>query len=108
MFAGNTNVELCNTKSTWSSPAEERIESASWDAEYVQQWLRLDETRSALQQHHRDMLELEYDKAELEDWSLSLSNDDLREQWKKLDVVSTPGQISITTLPSIQVMQSKL
>lgn len=54
------------------------------------------------------MLELEYDKAELEDWSLSLSNDDLREQWKKLDVVSTPGQISITTLPSIQVMQTQL
>lgn len=48
------------------------------------------------------MLELEYDRAELEDWSLSLSNDDLREQWKKFEV-TTPGQVSIsTTLPSIQ------
>lgn len=48
------------------------------------------------------MLELEYDRAELEDWSLSLSNDDLREQWKKMDSALTPGQISISTLPSIQ------
>lgn len=46
------------------------------------------------------MLELEYDRAELEDWSLSLSTDDLREHWKKID--TTPSQISISTLPSIQ------
>lgn len=46
------------------------------------------------------MLELEYDNAELEDWSLSLSSDDLREQWKK--EATTPGQLSVSTLPSIQ------
>lgn len=96
-FAANTG----GSRTSWSSPAEERLECTSWDAEYVQHWLRLDETRSALQQHHRDMFELEYDRAELEDWSLSLSNDDLREHWKRLDAL-TPGQISITTLPSIQ------
>lgn len=78
------------------------MECAAWDAEYIQHWLRLDETRSTLQQQHRDMLELEYDRAELEDWSLSLSNDDLREHWRKMDMVTTPGQISISTLPSIQ------
>lgn len=106
MFPANTGC----SRSAWSSPAEENG-AAFFDAEYVQHWLRLDETRTALQQHHRDMLELEYDRAELEDWSLSLSNDDLREQWKRLDAL-TPGQISIAsangsasasvTLPSIQ------
>lgn len=100
-FTANTNVELCGSRTTWSSPAEERLDSSSWDKEYIQHWLRLDETRSALQQHHRDMLELEYDRAELEDWSLSLSSDDLREQWKRMDA-TTPGQISVSTLPSIQ------
>ncbi|XP_074031614.1 uncharacterized protein isoform X3 [Leptinotarsa decemlineata] len=102
---GNANLEVCPEDKTsqlsWSSIAEERLECTTWDAEYIQQWLRLDETRSALQQQHRDMLELEYDRAELEDWSLSLSSDDLRDQWKKTDAV-TPGQISISTLPSIQ------
>ncbi|RZB40860.1 uncharacterized protein BDFB_006214, partial [Asbolus verrucosus] len=101
---GNTNLEFCDDKSSqlsWSSAAEDRLECTTWDAEYIQQWLRLDETRSALQQQHRDMLELEYDRAELEDWSLSLSNDDLREQFKRMDAL-TPGQISISTLPSIQ------
>lgn len=100
---GNSNADLNEDKMSqlsWSSAAEEKLECATWDAEYIQHWLRLDETRSTLQQH-RDMLELEYDRAELEDWSLSLSNDDLREQWKKLDA-ATPGQISISTLPSIQ------
>lgn len=36
---------------------------------------RLDDSRSA--QQHRDLLELEYDHAELEDWSFSLSTEDL-------------------------------
>ncbi|XP_063922150.1 uncharacterized protein LOC135136678 isoform X3 [Zophobas morio] len=102
--ATSTLWEICDDKASqisWSSTAEERLECTTWDAEYIQQWLRLDETRSALQQQHRDMLELEYDRAELEDWSLSLSNDDLREQYKRVDVL-TPGQISISTLPSIQ------
>ncbi|XP_031352012.1 uncharacterized protein LOC116177237 isoform X3 [Photinus pyralis] len=87
--------------SSWSSAAEECLKCTTLDAEYIQQWLRLDETRSAIQQHHRDMLELEYDHTELEDWSLSLSNDDGRNE-KKTDA-TTPGQISLsTTLPSIQ------
>ncbi|XP_015432282.1 PREDICTED: uncharacterized protein LOC107188496 isoform X4 [Dufourea novaeangliae] len=51
------------------------VEEEGWDAEYVQQWLRLDDSRSA--QQHRDLLELEYDRAELEDWSFSLSTEDL-------------------------------
>lgn len=107
-----------NSDSNEDKTTEERLEYTTWDSDYIQQWLRLDETRSTLQQH-RDMLELEYDRAELEDWSLSLSNDDLREQWKKVDA-TTPGsfgmfcqanlfkvafctgQISISTLPSIQ------
>ncbi|XP_064211325.1 uncharacterized protein LOC661743 isoform X3 [Tribolium castaneum] len=93
---GNTNLEICDE--SWPSPAE--VECPTWDAEYIQQWLRLDETRTTLQQQ-RDLLELEYDRAELEDWSLSLSNDDLREQCKRLEAL-TPGQISISTLPSIQ------
>lgn len=37
--------------------------------------IRLDDSRSA--QQHRDLLELEYDRAELEDWSFSLSTEDL-------------------------------
>lgn len=78
-----------NSDSNEDKTTEERLEYTTWDSEYIQQWLRLDETRSTLQQH-RDMLELEYDRAELEDWSLSLSNDDLREQWKKADA-TTPG-----------------
>nr|CAI5834462.1 unnamed protein product [Callosobruchus analis] len=102
---GNANLEIYSEDRTsqmsWSSTTDDRLECTTWDAEYIQHWLRLDETRLTLQQQHRDMLELEYDRAELEDWSLSLSNDDLREQWKKMDV-TTPGQISISTLPSIQ------
>ncbi|XP_022918173.1 putative leucine-rich repeat-containing protein DDB_G0290503 isoform X2 [Onthophagus taurus] len=84
---------------SWSSIAEERLECSTWDAEYIQHWLRLDETRTTLQQH-RDLFELEYDRTELEDWSLSLSNDDIRENWKR--DATTPGQISLATLPSIQ------
>lgn len=57
-----------------------------WDADYVQHWLRLDETRSALQQ------QMEYDAAELEDWSMEDS-----EIWRKCEP-TTPSQI----LPSIQ------
>nr|CAH7733386.1 unnamed protein product [Callosobruchus chinensis] len=102
---GNANLEIYpedrTSQMSWSSTTDDRLECTTWDAEYIQHWLRLDETRLTLQQQHRDMLELEYDRAELEDWSLSLSNDDLREQWKKMDV-TTPGQISISTLPSIQ------
>ncbi|KAF5292629.1 hypothetical protein FQA39_LY13962 [Lamprigera yunnana] len=87
--------------SSWSSATEECLKCTTLDAEYIQQWLRLDETRSAIQQHHRDMFELEYDQTELEDWSLSLSSDDIRNEHKKTDAM-TPGQISLSTLPSIQ------
>lgn len=98
----NSNLEYKEESTSplsWTG-AEDRIECTTWDTEYIQHWLRLDETRTTLQQH-RDLFELEYDRTELEDWSLSLSNDDLREQWKKNDVM-TPGQISLSTLPSIQ------
>lgn len=89
---------------SWCSGQEEHaVECATWDTEYVQQWLRLDESRTALQQHQRDLLELEYDRAELEDWSLSLSSEDVHEAvWKKSAEILTPGQMSLSTLPSIQ------
>lgn len=35
-----------------------------WDMDYVQHWLRLDETRTAIQQR------MEYDATELEDWTM--------------------------------------
>ncbi|XP_014477784.1 PREDICTED: uncharacterized protein LOC106746090 isoform X8 [Dinoponera quadriceps] len=68
------------------------VEEEGWDAEYVQQWLRLDDSRSA--QQHRDLLELEYDRAELEDWSFSLSTEDLVQNesamWKE-PATNTPA-----------------
>lgn len=92
-----------HSRISWYSGQDEHADCTSWDAEYVQQWLRLDESRTALQQHQRDLLELEYDRAELEDWSLSLSNEDVHETvWKKSSEIMTPGQISLSTLPSIQ------
>ncbi|XP_029041689.1 uncharacterized protein LOC117605661 isoform X2 [Osmia lignaria lignaria] len=67
------------------------VEEEGWDAEYVQQWLRLDDSRSA--QQHRDLLELEYDRAELEDWSFSLSTEDLVQNestvWKEPATTTT-------------------
>lgn len=69
------------------------------DTEYVQQWLKIDETRNIIQEQSRDLLELEYDHAELEDWSLNLSSEDL---WRRSNEILTPGQISLQTLPSIQ------
>jgi len=44
-----------------------------WDMDYVQHWLRLDETRTAIQQR------MEYDAAELEDWTM-----DDGAGWKRL------------------------
>ncbi|KAG5329063.1 NCKP5 protein, partial [Acromyrmex charruanus] len=69
------------------------VEEEGWDAEYVQQWLRLDDSRST--QQHRDLLELEYDRAELEDWSFSLSTEDLVQNesamWKEQPATNTPA-----------------
>lgn len=78
--------------------------SSVWEAEYVQQWILLDESRSAMQKHQRELLELEYDRAELEDWSLSLSTEDLHHEsiWMKCELPATPGQISVSGLPCIQ------
>ncbi|XP_011267956.1 uncharacterized protein LOC105258422 isoform X1 [Camponotus floridanus] len=75
------------------------VEEEGWDAEYVQQWLRLDDSRSA--QQHRDLLELEYDRAELEDWSFSLSTEDLVQNesamWKE-----QPTATNTPALPAIK------
>ncbi|XP_018306469.1 uncharacterized protein [Mycetomoellerius zeteki] len=75
------------------------VEEEGWDAEYVQQWLRLDDSRSA--QQHRDLLELEYDRAELEDWSFSLSTEDLVQNesamWKE-----QPATTNTPALPAIK------
>lgn len=79
--------------------ADERFDYTNLDTEYVQQWLKIDETRNILQQQQRDLLELEYDRAELEDWSLNLSSEDV---WKRSNEIPTPGQLSLSTLPSIQ------
>ncbi|XP_076163647.1 uncharacterized protein LOC143144771 isoform X2 [Ptiloglossa arizonensis] len=62
------------------------VEEEGWDAE-------LDDSRSA--QQHRDLLELEYDRAELEDWSFSLSTEDLVQNestvWKEPAPTATPA-----------------
>ncbi|XP_073944385.1 uncharacterized protein isoform X3 [Choristoneura fumiferana] len=87
---------------SWGSTADERADGSQYDADYVQHWLELDDARSALQQRHRDIAELEYDRAELEDWSLSLSCEDLRDRQSPFAEITTPGQISLSTLPSIR------
>lgn len=87
---------------SWGSTVDERGEGSQYDADYVQHWLELDDARSALQQRHRDLADLEYDRAELEDWSLSLSCEDLRDRQSPFAEITTPGQISLSTLPSIR------
>ncbi|VVC95345.1 unnamed protein product, partial [Leptidea sinapis] len=87
---------------SWGSTLDERADVAQFDADYVQHWLELDDARSALQQRHRDLADLEYDRAELEDWSLSLSCEDLRDRQSPFADLATPGQISLSTLPSIR------
>lgn len=87
---------------SWGSTVDERADGSQYDADYVQHWLELDDARSALQQRHRDLADLEYDRAELEDWSLSLSCEDLRDRQSPFAEITTPGQISLSTLPSIR------
>lgn len=87
---------------SWGSTVDERADGSQFDADYVQHWLELDDARSALQQRHRDLADLEYDRAELEDWSLSLSCEDLRDRQSPFAEITTPGQISLSTLPSIR------
>jgi len=107
---------------SWCSGGDVVVEGCWWDADYVQHWLRLDDTRSALQQQHRDLMELEYDQAELEDWSMSLSCEDITSSaasaasglapsadsssWRRPSTTGndglTPGQQYGTMLPSIQ------
>lgn len=87
---------------SWGSTVDDRADPAQFDADYVQHWLELDDARSALQQRHRDIVDLEYDRAELEDWSLSLSCEDLRDRQSPFAEITTPGQISLSTLPSIR------
>lgn len=87
---------------SWGSTLDDRAEGSQYDADYIQHWLELDDARSALQQRHRDLGDLEYDRAELEDWSLSLSCEDLRDRQSPFAEITTPGQISLSTLPSIR------
>ncbi|CAK1552603.1 unnamed protein product [Leptosia nina] len=87
---------------SWGSTVDERADGSQFESDYVQHWLELDDARSALQQRHRDMADLEYDRAELEDWSLSLSCEDLRDRQSPFAEITTPGQISLSTLPSIR------
>ncbi|XP_051157015.1 uncharacterized protein LOC127279006 isoform X3 [Leptopilina boulardi] len=90
----NANITPYNITSPTSSVL--LVEEEGWDAEYVQQWLRLDDTRSA--QQHRDLLELEYDRAELEDWSFSLSTEDLVQN----EIVAWKEPVISTALPAIK------
>lgn len=87
---------------SWGSTGDERAEGSQYDADYVQHWLELDDARSALQQRHRDIADLEYDRAELEDWSLSISCEDIPDRQSPFAEITTPGQISLSTLPSIR------
>lgn len=107
---------------SWCSGGDVVVEGCWWDNDYVQHWLRLDDTRSALQQQHRDLMELEYDRAELEDWSMSLSCEDIASStasvasgvasstdsssWRRsgtaVNESLTPGQQYGMMLPSIQ------
>ncbi|XP_041977789.1 uncharacterized protein LOC121732073 isoform X2 [Aricia agestis] len=89
-------------RASWGSTLDDRVDVAQYEADYVQHWLELDDARSALQQRHRDLADLEYDRAELEDWSLSLSCEDLRDRHSPFAEITTPGQISLSTLPSIR------
>ena len=68
---------------------------------FVHHWLLIDETRTKLLEQHRHLFDVDVDQSELEDWSLSLSCDDVRDCWKKSELI-TPGQMSTSTLPSIQ------
>lgn len=63
-----------------------------WDMDYVQHWLRLDETRTAIQQR------MEYDAAELEDWSM----DEVAsvDGWKTRSAAVTDGKQQ--SLPCIE------
>ncbi|XP_036144144.1 uncharacterized protein LOC105834768 isoform X3 [Monomorium pharaonis] len=94
-----TNFTPYKLPSPMASSSLLLVEEEGWDAEYVQQWLRLDDSRSA--QQHRDLLELEYDRAELEDWSFSLSTEDLVQNesalWKE-----QPATTNTPALPAIK------
>lgn len=57
-----------------------------WDMDYVQHWLRLDETRTAIQQR------MEYDAAELEDWTM---DDGPGPGWKRISSSADGKQQSL-------------
>lgn len=57
-----------------------------WDMDYVQHWLRLDETRTAIQQR------MEYDAAELEDWTM---DDGSAPGWKRMSSSADGKQQSL-------------
>uniref|UniRef100_A0A2H8TFT1 Nck-associated protein 5 n=1 Tax=Melanaphis sacchari TaxID=742174 RepID=A0A2H8TFT1_9HEMI len=59
-----------------------------WDMDYVQHWLRLDETRTAIQQR------MEYDAAELEDWSMD-DGTGTSNGWKRMSAVDGKLQQSL-------------
>lgn len=65
---GGVGLAEDEDRTSWYSGGE------LWDMDYVQHWLRLDETRTAIQQR------MEYDAAELEDWTM----DDGGAGWKRM------------------------
>lgn len=81
--------ELEETQSSAGSWCSGAAEGCWWDTEYIQHCVRLDDVRLKPQ---KDILHLDYDNTELEDWSLSLSCEDIAK-----GEASTPG-----TLPCAQ------
>lgn len=68
-----------------------------WDMDYVQHWLRLDETRTAIQQR------MEYDAAELEDWTM---DDGAGSGWKRMSSATDGKQQSLPCIEEDDVASS--
>ncbi|KAK6625417.1 hypothetical protein RUM43_005715 [Polyplax serrata] len=96
--------EAEETQSCEGSSCSGVADGCWWDAEYVQHWLKLDDNRLKEQQEQREMLQIEYDRTEIEEWSMSLSCEDVAKSASDGDLSlsrrvdeTTPG-----TLPSIR------
>ncbi|VVC31913.1 Hypothetical protein CINCED_3A015538 [Cinara cedri] len=77
---GGCGVNEDEDRTSWYSGGE------LWEMDYVQHWLRLDETRTAIQQR------MEYDAAELEDWTM---DDGSGPGWKRISSSADGKQQSL-------------
>lgn len=87
--------DTCSNAGSWCSGV---VEGCWWDAEYVQHWLRLDDNRLKEQQQEeeKEILQLEYDQTEIEEWSMSLSCEDVA---KTSDVDTTKSRKNLNDIP---------